>query len=423
MGGGLAQLAAFGTADIYLTGNPTISYWKSVYKRYTAFAIESVLQSWNGTVDFNRKVTAQIARNGDLVYRMWLELTLPDLSTYVPLPNTATNIRWCNSIAQVVVNSVELEVGGTKLDRQSGEFMDMWSELTESQEKLAGFYEMIGKYDNYDITDTTGAKSSAAARTYYLPLQFYCCRAPGAALPYVALAYHDIKLYVEFRNALECVRCSTTSLQSLTLPSGEPLAITDCKLYVDFVYLSDLERKRFASIPHEYLIVQTQAQGDEAVLSTTLNRKVTINFQQPVIEIIWCFCPTANQQADTLAGNSWFDWDLAPGTQIDAFDQVSLLLNGHERFSPRSGRYFRLVTNYESHKRTPTKKVYSYSFALAPEDQAQPSGTINLSRIESAQFLFTMNPAIPNGVIKIYARSYNVLRIASGMAGIAFSGV
>src|SRR5438045_1310751 len=117
MGGGLAQLSAMGVADIYLTGDPTISYWKSVSKRHTAFAVESIQQTWNGTVDFGRKVTAQIARNGDLVYKMWLQISLPDLSEYLPTPNTATNIKWCNSVAHACLTGVELEVGGFRLDK------------------------------------------------------------------------------------------------------------------------------------------------------------------------------------------------------------------------------------------------------------------------------------------------------------------
>jgi len=418
MGGGLAQLTAFGNADVYITGSPTISFWKSVYKRYTAFAIESVVQAWNGTVDFGRKVTAQIARNGDLVYKCWLEIDLPDLSTYIPTPNTATDIKWCNSVALACLVSVELEIGGQRIDYHPAEWLDIWAELTETQEKLAGYYEMTGKYDAYDNTSPTN--SYGGAKTYFVPLQFYYCAVPGQALPYVALTYHDIRINVQFRNALDCVRSSGASLTSLISTTGQPLAMGDCRLYADFVYLSDAERKRMAQIPHEYLCTTTQFLGDEAVLSTTLNRKVTVNFNHPTMELIFVYSAASNQNSDTLTGNGWFDWSL-PGTNQDPFGVVGLSINGHDRFTPRSGAYFRLVQCYQAHTRCPTKKVYCYSFALDPEKSGvQPSGTINLSRIESTQFQFTMNPLIPNGVIKVFGRSYNVLRIASGLAGLAF---
>ena len=105
----------------------------------------------------------------------------------------------------------------------------------------------------------------------------------------------------------------------------------------------------------------------------------------------------------------------------DVFRSVRLLLNGTDRFSARKGSYFRLVNPYQHHTRVPKKKIYSYSFALSPEDH-QPSGTFNFSRVDQAHFIFEFEPEVTRGRVKIFALSYNILRIASGLAGIAFSG-
>ena len=184
MGGGILQLAAFGSQDVALVGNPQITFFKQIYKRHSPFAIESIEQTFNGTADFGRQVTATVARTGDLVTSMFLEIELPEL--YSAAAGVGYNfvfelggandpgatqaiegplVRWANSIGHALLKSVELEIGGFRIDKHLSEWIDIWHELSEPEERVPGLNEMIGKYDDFDVSDTTGKKSSRAART------------------------------------------------------------------------------------------------------------------------------------------------------------------------------------------------------------------------------------------------------------------
>jgi hypothetical protein len=438
MGGGILQLAALGSADIAIVGNPQVTFFKSLHKRHSLFSMESIEQSWNGTADFGRSVTSTIARTGDLVTNMYLEITLPDLSeyTYTAVGGASVDpatVKYVNSIGHALLKSVELEVGGFRVDKHVAEWMDVWHELSEPEEKRRGFNEMIGKYEPYDPADPN--KSSGAERTYYIPLLFYFNRNYGNALPLISLQFHQCRVLVEFRSYLECLRCPTAQLLSASGPDGNPLGFKNAKVYVDYIYLEQTERRRYSQIPHEYLIEQTQFLGDVPVLGfPEVTQKVSLNFSHPVKELVWVYTSEFNYRADTRYGNDIFNYSLnhandpgepddnvaVPPTE-DVFDSVQLFLNGTERFSQRKGSYFRLVQPYQHHTRTPSRPVYCYSYALHPENH-QPSGHVNLSRLENAHFVFSLNPKVTRGRIKVFAFSYNVLRISSGLAGIAYAG-
>jgi hypothetical protein len=188
---------------------------------------------------------------------------------------------------------------------------------------------------------------------------------------------------------------------------------------------------------HEYLIDQVQFQGSEPLIfGNSSNYKFRLNFNHPVKELVWVLQRNVNAQRGT-AYNDWFNFSAAdPGTPVpsDAVDLMAdakILLNGHDRFQTRPQTYFRLVQPFQHHTRIPDKHIYIYSFGLRPEEH-QPSGTCNFSRIDNAQLVVDLtNPAnIPNyaewgsdldGVIYIFAPNYNVLRIMSGMGGLAYS--
>ena len=153
MGGGLMQLVAYGSQDVYLTGNPQITFWKVVYRRHTNFALESVEQTFNGNVGPDRNVVATISRNGDLIHKAYLEVT----------PNSAVT-----SVADVI-ESVELEIGGQQIDKQTGSWMDTWNELSLPKSKRAGWDEMV-KCKSYggSVTDdsTTIIDGNAVSYTW-----------------------------------------------------------------------------------------------------------------------------------------------------------------------------------------------------------------------------------------------------------------
>ena len=380
MGGGLMQLVAYGAQDIYLSGNPQITFFKVVYRRHTNFSMESIDQTFNGTVGFDRKVTATISRNGDLINRMWLEAELP----------AVTDGAYVANAGHKLIKSVEVEIGGQRIDKHYGDWLNIWNELSQTAGHESGYNKMI---QGVSITDgNTAVGLTGDARTVYVPLQFWFCRNPGLALPLIALQYHEVKVNIEF-GSLEDVAPKTGD--NATTTSG----VLSANLYVDYVYLDTDERRRFAQVSHEYLIEQLQFTGDEAPSTS-----IKMNFNHPVKELVWV------------------EVDLN-GNYVSTYKEAQITLNSHERMSMRKPMYYQLVQPYQHHERVPTAvPINVYSFALKPEEH-QPSGTCNMSRIDTATLKLsnaTTDPTIVKAT-KVFATNYNVLRIMSGMGGLAYS--
>lgn len=330
-----------------------------------------------------------------------------------------TQVRWCNAIGYALLSSVELTIGGTRIDRHVPEFWDAYEELSESESKRQGLWQMIGKYADADY-DATFRRDQSRARTFYVPLQFYFNRHTNMALPLVALTYHNVQLNFEFRPYLECIR-STAPVAALTSKYGGAVpSFTDIKLYCEFVYLDTPERQHFLVTPHEYLIQQLQFLGDEVVQPAAVNRKFQLNFSHPVKEIIWVYVPKTHYDANPQTGNQIFKYDIPNKPHLDVFESAKIIINGNDRFSDQTPGYFRFWTPYHRHTRVPDKKVYVYSFAKEPENM-QPSGQINYSRVESSQLAIRFNEEVEMGRLKIFAVSYNVLKIERGMSGLTFA--
>ena len=328
MGGGLMQLVAYGAQDVYLTGNPQITFWKVTYRRYTNFAIESIEQTFNGQADFGRRVQCTISRNGDLAYRTYLQITLPEINQLMGVGAFTTGqgsgvyARWLDFPGEQLIAQVEVEIGGQRIDRQYGDWMHIWNQLTMTSEQERGYFKMIGNVTQLtfitdpSFADVDGPCDSLAPRqvcaprnalpetTLYIPLQFWFCTNPGLALPLIALQYHEVKINLDIRPIDECLWAVTTlSCASDTGGSyiaGRPVpaaiaynqSIVATSLYVDYVFLDTDERRRFAQNPHEYLITQLQFTGDESVGSSS--NKIKLNFNHPVKELIWVVQPDQN---------------------------------------------------------------------------------------------------------------------------------
>ena len=399
MGGGLMQLVAYGAQDIYLTGNPQITFFKVVYRRHTNFAMESIEQTFNGSVDLNKRVTATISRNGDLVKDMWLECrfgTVAGTCVY--------------GLGNALVKQVEVEIGGQLIDRQYGEWMNIWSELSVPEGKRTVYDAMVGNF-------TTGSNIPTQLD---VPLQFWFNRNPGLALPLIALQYHEVKLNLDLES-------------QAVLDSANALTLDACKLWVDYIYLDTDERRRFAQVSHEYLIEQVQFTGDES-LSTGSNN-IKLNFNHPVKELVWVAQSENQQRKDHNDSEPCQFTTMRNGNDSSA----KLQLNGHDRFTARRVEYFTNVQPYKHHSHGPranrpagaegtgaatqthAQHINVYSFALNPEEH-QPSGTCNFSRIDNATLVLADVPAALNsGVLKVFAVNYNVLRVMSGMGGLAYS--
>ena len=395
MGGGLMQLVAYGAQDIYLSGNPQITFFKVVYRRHTNFSMESIEQTFNGSAGFGKKVTCTISRNGDLISRIYLQATLPAQETVTHEDTNKSILISDDDIGyegHKLIKSVEIEIGGQRIDKHYGDWLHIWNELTQTAGHESGYEAMTSLK-----TVASSGSTTFAQTTLYIPLQFWFCRNPGLALPLIALQYHEVKINLEFASK------ETVYGLNRTLATGA--ADMQASLYVDYIYLDTDERRRFAQVSHEYLIEQLQFTGDESSSS-----KIKLNFNHPVKELVWV------EQLTTQAGKV--------GEYSTTYDNAKLQLNGHERFSVRKPSYFQLVQPYQHHERVPTDKttgeskhINVYSFALKPEEH-QPSGTCNMSRIDNA----TLNlSGIDQGTVKVFAVNYNVLRVMSGMGGLAYS--
>uniref|UniRef100_A0A6C0JJJ6 Major capsid protein N-terminal domain-containing protein n=1 Tax=viral metagenome TaxID=1070528 RepID=A0A6C0JJJ6_9ZZZZ len=314
MAGGLMQLVAYGAQDVFLTGTPEITFWKVSYRRHTNFAMESIEQTFSGQADFGRRVTCTISRNGDLCYRTYLQLTLPEINQSMAGNKGYVYARWLNYIGEQIIAQVEVEIGGQRIDRQYGDWMHIWNQVTMSSEQQRGYWKMIGNTTQltYMIDPGFAAVSGPCAAsggpsqvcaprnalpetTLYIPLLFWFSRNPGLALPLIALQYHEVKINIDFRPIGECLWAvgdltKTTGTQSVSQAYQQSLVAAS--LYVDYIFLDTDERRKMAQNPHEYLIEQLQFTGDESVGSSS--NKIKLNFNHPCKELIWVVQPDAN---------------------------------------------------------------------------------------------------------------------------------
>jgi len=284
MGGGLMQLVAYGAQDIYLTGNPQITFFKVVYRRHTNFAMECVEQTLSGTPSNGASVTATVSRNGDLVGKMYVS------SSTAAITN-----------GDDIVEQVDIEIGGQRIDRHYKEWMQVWAELSTPDSKALAYKNMTGA-----LSHALNKSGTTGVGMVQIPLQFWFCRNPGLALPLIALQYHEVKV-------------------KMTL--GSVFGTAGVKLWADYIYLDTDERRRFAQVSHEYLIEQLQREES----SSTTNHK--LNFNHPVKELIWT----------SVATNS--------------YDTAKLQLNGHDRFAAQEEEYFQLRQPMDHHTAVPGANI------------------------------------------------------------------
>jgi hypothetical protein len=461
MGGGLMQLVAYGAQDVYLTGQPKVTFFQAVYKRHTNFAMENIQQTINGTATNGGRVSVTIARNGDLVGNMYVAL-LPTTSLGTTSTNSFTpDMCW---IAERAISSVELTIGGQRIDKHYQTWFRLYAEvfLGES-DKIA-----YGKLSSCSVTP-----SAADPKTYvYLPLLFFFNRNPGLYLPLIALQYHEVRLDFDLTSYYQAY-----------------FGGNNLEVWANYIYLDTEERRRFAQKGHEYLIEQVQHTGGDSITlaagGAATAATIRLSFNHPVKELIWCYTntsATANNSmwnfstscsnvqmtvtsntfstigvmphevgaprlfsniygtASGLGSNAmpgaltsgggvyWFE-EGAPvassatgvgGYEVGPLLNFKVILNGQDRFKEQVGKYFNQYMPLMYHTGTPYVGIYNYSFALQPEEH-QPTGTCNFSRIDNAQVILNLKAGATTTLQKMFAVNYNILRIQSGMGGLAFS--
>ena len=445
MAGGLMQLVAYGAQDVYLTGNPKVTFFQAVYKRHTNFATENIEQTVNGTIANDGRLSVTIARNGDLIGEMYVELQssgTATLTTRAGDKESGSSTAW---IAERAIKDVELTIGGQRIDKHYQRWWRLYSELYLNEDCKNKWAKMT--------TAATGANQKV-----FLPLIFFFNRNAGLYLPLIALQYHEVRIDFDLASTFSSY-----------------LSTSVFKVWGNYVYLDTEERRRFAQKGHEYLIEQVQHTGTDTVTSEA-TKQIRLSYNHPVKELVWCLSGTDSSNANLwnftsnvgtsnavvlesnphaiktytesnvltfssistgcgvpqyVTGNTLAAYDTSacqwvedgtPSGVLSAgpLDEFKLILNGQDRFKAQPGKYFNQVQPYWHHSGNPYPGVYCYSFALKPEEH-QPTGTCNFSRIDNAQVEIKMKAAPDNTTLNMFATNYNVLRIQSGMGGLAFS--
>lgn len=401
MGSGtLIEIIARGNQDIPITGNPQISYFKSIYHRHTNFAVEPIHNLFNETPDFGRKTTCVIDKKGDLLSALYLEIQLPSI----------TPVGWVNGIGNQIIKTVEIHIGGHTIDKISGKALDIYNEMIISPGIKSSYYDMIGKLFTY------GVGSQLDALLLYVPLPFWFCRDISRSLPLINLGFMDISIVVELEQF-----DNLWYKKNAGIPPAN-IHITSMTLLTNYIYLDVHERRKMLANPKiEYLIEQFQEPNQMSIIYDQQSISHPIYLNHPVKEIIWYYQSIyANSINDT---NNYANF-LNPGTSsqklVEPFTTVELKFNGNDRFTMLNAKYFRSVQPYEHHSSNPDNYVYLFSFAFNPEVN-QPSGTCNFSKIDDVRMNIGLSTNIQNGAIYILAINYNILRIQNGMAGILFN--
>jgi len=423
------QLVAYGAQDVYLTGSPKVTFFQAVYKRHTNFAMETIEQVVNGSVGDGARLSVTVARNGDLIGEMYLEMITKDSDVSFVSDNDNASAEW---IAERAIADVELTIGGQRIDKHYQKWWRLYSELYLDEAKRVQYGKMTS--------------ASLATSKVYLPLFFFFNRNPGLYLPLIALQYHEVRLDI-----------------TLTSVYSSYLKTTGFKVWGNYVYLDTEERRRFAQKGHEYLIEQVQHTGVDTVDAKGKEKQVRLSYNHPVKELVWCFSGTGtsasdNDMWDTTSNIGYTELATKPSTtsancyispnvlgaplvlqdlensnawveegavsserSVGPLSSFKLILNGQDRFKEQSGKYFNQVQPFYHHSGNPYPGIYSYSFALKPEEH-QPTGTCNFSRIDNAQVSVTQKADTDRTTsMHMFAVNYNVLRIQSGMGGLAFS--
>lgn len=325
-GGGLSQLIAYGAQDIYLTGNPQITFFKVVYRRHTNFAMEGITIPLTGAANLGGKSTVIIQRNGDLILQTYLHVVLKEVRDEVYKGKFA----WVRRLGHSLIRNVTMNIGGAQIDKHYGTWMDIWYELTHDINQDKGYAEMIGDVPKLTELSERNEITGQIKPTYemFIPFQFWFCRNPGLALPLIALQYHEVRIDIEFQERDRLYISSNGKFINGQLEAGtsfrgtsayQNIGMQEAELLVNYVYLDSEERRRFAQVGHEYLIEQLQFTGTQTLNSANdssiNNRHFDLNFNHPTKELVW-----ALKNGNYMRGEHFLTY--SPGHTPDGWKQA-----------------------------------------------------------------------------------------------------
>lgn len=427
MAGGLLQLVSAGTQNMLLNGNPSVSFFKKVYKTYTNFAMESMRVNFNqNSMSVRESVTlvAKIKRNADMIQDVYFCMSIPEIKKI-----SEEKFCFVKHFGETVIKSYEVIVGGASIDKQYGEWMHIWNELSLSSDKRYGYDKMIGNVSSIFGPDNTNKLVTDDVQinttNLFIPLRFWFNRNPGLALPLIALQYHDVEIRVELRPMLDMYTVNGARQEEVDdyryyFPNDA--VYIDPYLEVNYVYLDTKERNFFAKNSHDYLIEQISVIEKPA---SELNMNTDLICFNPVKELVWVFCPS-----DAVETNSWFMYDArekghgcSSDKQQSVMRSAKIMFNGLDRLETKPAEYFNLIQPYQHHSLIPSQGINCYSFSIHPEN-FQPSGACNLARVRKTQLRTELDPDVYKRRaydLRVFIISYNFLRIMGGMAGVAYA--
>jgi hypothetical protein len=395
--GGSLQLAAKGIQDSYLTKNPTLNHFKSVYKQHVPFATEQQSLFFAGDINFGKRITCTIPRTGDLLSNIYLNVKLPSL-----VKTSGTFAGWTNSIGNALIDYAEIEIGGRIVDKQYGIFMEIMDELIDT--KIENI--LLGKYDtNLVLGDTAISQTE-----YFAPLRFWFHDDLSKAIPLISLQNHEIKIHIKLRPFDELIH-----YDGATPPS--PVSISEGKISAKYIFLDDSERKKYIDAKHMFLVKQLQLNPVISIKQGAKHFKSRLEFNHPTTELLWVFT-----EKDSELNNDWFNFSkrVPNGDLVTSLmKRCKLNIDGADIFD-QNELFFRSVQHEIYHTNISNKHIYAYSFSNNPENN-QPSGSLNFSKISDANMYFDFIDSVPDIKLYVFAVNYNWLIIDKGMAGIAFS--
>lgn len=447
---------------LYLIGNPQISFFKAVYRRHTNFAMEEIeiISNTSLSTKSNNNIDFIITKNGDLVHKMYLDVTLPDVTC-----SSGETINWTNNTAHAFIKDVSIKIGGFEIDKHTGLALDMWNELTDHNESE---HLMLNKHNakNAYLSQSISGTTLKGARLQ-IPLKFWFNRNAGLSLPICALSDTEVKIRCTFRDAAELINSKSTSA---TRSIG---SAPEVKLMVQNIYLDTEEKTKFVQSAHEYLIEQLQIPDEKEVKGNSI---ITFeNLHNPIKEVFWVFRNNKSSEGASMTGspsintadatvnvsyrhtsdgagsstsvtwknNDYFNYSYGgiegvvthptaalsgasmysnQEPYVENFETVTIQVNNTDRGQTRPAVYYRTTQPNMVGHRIPKKHVYCYSFSLSPEDY-QPSGTCGFSDAKKLGFKFNkeFDTTLDKRKLQLVAVNYNILRIIGGRGGLAFS--
>ena len=412
---GRLRLAVTGVQDQWLTGEPKISYFSSIYKRHTRFSTEAVGIPITGNVSLGGNAIARIPNNvGDLLRSVMLKLTLGEL----PSGNL-----YNASIATSVIQHVDLVIGGQTIQRLTGDYIDMYNQLYSNKDDAGTtLYYMNGHNNQIQIV--------TAPRTFYLNLPFYFFRNPSLAIPICAITRQLIEIHIKFKDVDDDVTFSYGEVNGNMVRTKTELgSIVEASMITDFYFITRDEINFLLTRPMQYIITQLQLSTMQFKPNET-KKSALLKFTNPVKELFFL----AKEETGANVGNE--DRLLNTTSSDQAFsDRVTNKRSDYRfvkniRFECNGKRMFDHTGKYLAYEQSlihhtgcpdPAYEFYTYSFALKPE-LYYPTGQLNMSRIIHKKLDVELDETSTSRNINfsIYALNYNLLHVEGGIAGLKF---